>query len=523
MSTVKEQLIQNLTQEDKTSRSKITVVGVGNVGMACAISILLKGLADELALIDADADKLKGETLDLLHGSLFFNTPKIVSGKDYSVSANSKLVIITAGARQKVGESRLDLVQRNVVIMKSIVPGIVKNSPDCKILIVSNPVPLWSGVNVAGVPLKSLNPALGTDADQEQWKKIHNQVVESAYEVIKLKGYTSWAIGLSVANLAESVMKNLRRVHPISTMIKGLYGIKDDVFLSVPCVLGQNGISDVVKAQMSTVKEQLIQNLTQEDKTSRSKITVVGVGNVGMACAISILLKGLADELALIDADADKLKGETLDLLHGSLFFNTPKIVSGKDYSVSANSKLVIITAGARQKVGESRLDLVQRNVVIMKSIVPGIVQNSPDCKILIVSNPVPVWSGVNVAGVPLKSLNPALGTDADQEQWKKIHNQVVESGYEVLRLKGYTSWAIGLSVTDLTGSILKNLRKVHPVSTLAKGLYGIKEEIFLSVPCILGRNGITDIVKVNLNPEEESLLRKSAETLWNVQKDLEL
>ncbi|XP_055453605.1 L-lactate dehydrogenase C chain-like isoform X2 [Psammomys obesus] len=332
---------------------------------------------------------------------------------------------------------------------------------------------------------------------------------------------------------------------------------------------------------MSTVKEQLIQNLTQEDKVSRCKITVVGAGNVGMACAISILLKDLADELALVDADADKLKGEALDLLHGSLFFSTSKIVYGNDYSVSANSKLVIITAGARQVVGETRLDLVQRNVVIMKSIVPGIVKNSPDCKIMIVSNPVdiltyvawkisglpptrvigsgcnldsarfryligeklgvhpsschgwvlgehgdssvPLWSGVNVAGVPLKSLNPALGTDSDKEQWKKVHKQVVESGYEVLRLKGYTSWAIGLSVTDLAGSMLKNLRRVHPVSTLVKGLYGIKEEIFLSVPCILGRNGVTDIVKVNLNPEEVTLLRKSAETLWNVQKDLKL
>ncbi|XP_076399697.1 L-lactate dehydrogenase C chain-like isoform X1 [Peromyscus maniculatus bairdii] len=274
---------------------------------------------------------------------------------------------------------------------------------------------------------------------------------------------------------------------------------------------------------MSTVKEQLIQNLIEEDKTSRCKITVVGVGNVGMACAISILLKDLADELALIDADADKLKGEALDLLHGSLFFNTPKITYGKDYSVTANSNLVIITAGARQVVGETRLDLVQRNVVIMKSIIPGIVQNSPNCKILIVSNPVPLWSGVNVAGIPLKSLNPALGTDSDKEQWKQIHKQVVESGYEVLRLKGYTSWAIGLSVMNLAESMLKNLRKVHPVSTLVKGLYGIKEEIFLSVPCILGRNGIMDIVKVNLNSEDEALLRKSAETLWNVQKDLEI
>ncbi|XP_051004535.1 L-lactate dehydrogenase C chain-like [Acomys russatus] len=332
---------------------------------------------------------------------------------------------------------------------------------------------------------------------------------------------------------------------------------------------------------MSTVKEKLIQNLTAEDKTSRCKITVVGVGNVGMACTISILLKGLADELALIDANANKLKGEALDLHHGSLFLSTPNIVYGTDYSVSANSKLVIITAGATMKVGESRLDLLQRNVEIMKGIVPGVVKNSPDCKIMIVANPVdiltyvvwklsgfpvshvigsgcnldsarfrymigeklgvhptschgwilgehgdssvPVWSGVNVAGVPLKSLIPGFGTDSDKEQWGMVHKQVIESGLEILRLKGCTSWAIGLSVTDMAGSILRNLRRVHPVSTLVKGLYGIKEDIFLSVPCILGRNGITDIVKVNLSPEEETLLRKSADILWNFQKDIQL
>ncbi|EGW03761.1 L-lactate dehydrogenase A chain [Cricetulus griseus] len=152
--------------------------------MACAISILMKDLADELVLVCVMEDKLKGEMMDLQHGSLFLRTPKIVSGKDYNVTANSKL---------------------------------------------------------------NLNPELGTDTDKEQWKEVHKQVVDSAYEVIKLKGYTSWAIGLSVADLTESIMKNLRRVHPISTMIKGLYGIQDDVFLSVPCVLGQNGISDVVK------------------------------------------------------------------------------------------------------------------------------------------------------------------------------------------------------------------------------------------------------------------------------------
>uniref|UniRef100_A0A8C0Q7S3 L-lactate dehydrogenase A chain n=1 Tax=Canis lupus familiaris TaxID=9615 RepID=A0A8C0Q7S3_CANLF len=97
---------------------------------------------------------------------------------------------------------------------------------------------------------------------------------------------------------------------------------------------------------MATLKDQLIQNLLKEDNISQNKITVIGVGAIGMTCAISILMKDLADELALVDVMEDKLKEETMDLQHSSLFFRTPKIVSGKDYNVTANSKLAIITAG---------------------------------------------------------------------------------------------------------------------------------------------------------------------------------
>ncbi|KAH0517247.1 L-lactate dehydrogenase A chain [Microtus ochrogaster] len=274
--------------------------------------------------------------------------------------------------------------------------------------------------------------------------------------------------------------------------------------------------------KMATLKDQLIVNLLKEEQAPQNKITVVGVGAVGMACAISILMKDLADELALVDVMEDKLKGEMMDLQHGSLFLRTPKIVSGKDYSVTANSKLVIITAGARQQEGESRLNLVQRNVNIFKFIIPNVVKYSPNCKLLIVSNPVPVWSGVNVAGVSLKNLNPELGSDADKEQWKEVHKQVVDSAYEVIKLKGYTSWAIGLSVADLAESIMKNLRRVHPISTMIKGLYGIKDDVFLSVPCVLGQNGISDVVKVTLTSEEEARLKKSADTLWGIQKELQ-
>ena len=133
----------------------------------------------------------------------------------------------------------------------------------------------------------------------------------------------------------------------------------------------------------------------------------------------------------------------------------------------------------------------------------------------------VPVWSGVNVAGISLKSLNPELGTNADKVQWKDVHKQVVDSAYEVIKLKGYTSWVIGLSVADVAESIMKNLRRMHPISTMIKDLYGIND-VFLSVPCILEQNGISDVVKVTLTPEEEAHLKKSADTLWGIQKELQ-
>jgi L-lactate dehydrogenase len=132
----------------------------------------------------------------------------------------------------------------------------------------------------------------------------------------------------------------------------------------------------------------------------------------------------------------------------------------------------------------------------------------------------VPVWSGVNVAGVSLKNLHPDLGTDADKEQWKVVHKQVVDSAYEVIKLRGCSSWVIGLSVADLAESIMKNLRRVHPVSTMINGLYGIQEDVFLSVPCSLGQNGMSDVVKMTLTPEEEACLKKSTDTLWGIQKE---
>ncbi|KAL4832658.1 hypothetical protein H8958_011448 [Nasalis larvatus] len=313
---------------------------------------------------------------------------------------------------------------------------------------------------------------------------------------------------------------------------------------------------------MATLKEKLIAPVAEEEATvPNNKITVVGVGQVGMACAISILGKSLADELALVDVLEDKLKGET------------PKIVADKDYSVTANSKIVVVTAGVRQQEGESRLNLVQRNVNVFKFIIPQIVKYSPDCIIIVVSNPVDiltyvtwklsglpkhrvigsgcnldsarfrylmaeklgihpsschgwilgehgdssvaVWSGVNVAGVSLQELNPEMGTDNDSENWKEVHKMVVESAYEVIKLKGYTNWATGLSVADLIESM------IHPVSTMVKGMYGIENEVFLSLPCILNARGLTSVINQKLKDDEVAQLKKSADTPWDIQKDL--
>ncbi|XP_074259204.1 LOW QUALITY PROTEIN: L-lactate dehydrogenase A-like 6B [Saimiri boliviensis] len=334
-------------------------------------------------------------------------------------------------------------------------------------------------------------------------------------------------------------------------------------------------------SKTATVKSELMESFTSEKPVHHSNVSIVGTGSVGMACAVSILLKGLSDELALVDLNEGTLKGETMDLQHGSPFTKMPNIVCSKDYRVTADSNLVIITAGACQEKGETCLNLVQRNVAIFKLMISSIVQYSPLCKLIIVSNPVdiltyvawklsafpknrvigsscnldtarfrfligqklgicseschrwilrehedssvPVWSAVNIAGVPLKDLNYDTGTDKDPEQWKNVHKEVIASAYEIIKMKGYTCWAIGLSVADLTESILKNLRKTRPVATIINGLYGTDEEVFLSIPCILGENGITNLLKIKLTPEEEAHLKKSAETLWEIQKELKL
>lgn len=307
-----------------------------------------------------------------------------------------------------------------------------------------------------------------------------------------------------------------------------------------------------------------------------SKVTIVGVGQVGMACAYSILQQSLATELALVDAVEGKLAGELLDLQQGAAFLHSHvHITASTDYAVTEGSKLCIITAGARQMEGESRLDLIQRNVSIFRHIIPPLVKHSPDTILLVVSNPVdvltyvawklsglplsrvlgsgtnldsgrlrfllgerlglatssvhawiigehgdssvPLWDSANVAGVPLAKL------DSEPGEWEALHKQVVASAYEIIKLKGYTSWAIGLSVAQLTKSLLRNTGNVHAVTVNAKGQHGVEVPVFLSLPAVLGADGVRSIVQLSLSDKARAKFQESVQQLRKLQDELKL
>ncbi|KAK3041094.1 hypothetical protein RJ639_026891 [Escallonia herrerae] len=326
-----------------------------------------------------------------------------------------------------------------------------------------------------------------------------------------------------------------------------------------------------------------IQNTCPPSPTKRhTKISVIGVGNVGMAIAQTILTQDLADELALVDAKPDRLQGEMLDLQHAAAFLPRTKILASVDYSVTAGSDLCIVTAGARQLPGESRLNLLQRNVALFSAVVPPLARYSPESILLIVSNPVDVltyvawklsgfpsnrvigsgtnldssrfrfliadhldvnaqdvqayivgehgdtsvalWSSISVGGVPVLSFLERQQIAYEKETLEKIHKEVVESAYEVISLKGCTSWAIGYSVANLARTILRDQRRVHPVSVLAKGFYDMDGgEVFLSLPAQLGRNGVMGVANVHLTDEEADRLRNSAKAILEVQNQLDI
>lgn len=281
---------------------KAAIIGCGFVGTSIAFSLVQKGIFSELVLIDANEKKAEGEAMDLSHG-LPFTKPMEIKAGGYEDIADCAMIIITAGANQKPGETRLDLVHKNVEIYKSIIPKIVEKNQEATLLIVSNPVDImtyvalklsgypshkvigsgtvldtarlkyllsrhldvdsrsihafiigehgdselavWSAANVSGTPLNHFCELRGYFDHMESMDRIYQSVRDSAYEIIEKKGATYYGVAMAVCRIAESVIRNEHSIMPISVYLDGLYGLHD-ICLSIPTVVGQEGAEKVL-------------------------------------------------------------------------------------------------------------------------------------------------------------------------------------------------------------------------------------------------------------------------------------
>lgn len=310
------------------------------------------------------------------------------------------------------------------------------------------------------------------------------------------------------------------------------------------------------------------------------KVVIVGAGAVGSTFAYALAQSGLADEIAVRDANHELAMGQVLDLVHGQAFFPSVQIHEAQvaDY---ADAHMVVITAGAKQKPGESRLDLLQRNILIIHAIIDEIVLQKSPAVVLIVSNPVDIltyvahqrsgwprgrilgsgtvldsarfrhllslhcgvdvhnvhahilgehgdsefaaWSMTNMAGMPIQQFcRTCLKCDDWKEARHKVAEEVKHSAYHIIDYKGATWFAVGLALTQITASILRNQHGVFTVSSVLEGEYGLNG-VSLSVPCILSRNGVEKVLQITLPPDEQNALHKSADILREAIEQLEL
>lgn len=309
------------------------------------------------------------------------------------------------------------------------------------------------------------------------------------------------------------------------------------------------------------------------------KAVVVGCGFVGSATAFALMQSHLFSELVLLDVNFDKADGEAKDIAHGIPFAGAMKVYAGT-YDDVADAAVVIVTAGANQKPNETRLDLVHKNVDIFKSIIPEIAKRNFQGILLIVSNPVDiltyaalklsglpenrvigsgtvldtarlkyqlgqhlsvdsrsvhafiigehgdseiaVWSSSNVSGIPLNDFCEMRGHYDHVASMKKIAEQVKTSAYEIIAKKHATYYGIAMSVKRICEVIVRNEKSFLPVSTMMHGEYGI-EGIALSMPAIVGLDGVETHVPVVLDEQEREQLQRSAETLKQVAATLDL
>ncbi len=309
------------------------------------------------------------------------------------------------------------------------------------------------------------------------------------------------------------------------------------------------------------------------------KVAMIGCGFVGSASAFSLMNSGLFSEMVLIDANKAKAEGEAMDISHGVPFGRPMQIYAG-DYDDIVDAAIIIVTAGANQKPGETRLDLVKKNVGIFKTIMPEIKNRNCRGTILVVANPVDIltytaikllgfeenrvigsgtvldtarlkyelgehldvdsrsihafiigehgdseiaaWSSANVSGIKLDDFCEMRGHFQHREADEEIAERVKNSAYEIINRKGATYYGIANAVRRICEVIIRNEGSILPISHMMHGEYGI-DDVVLSMPAVVGKDGFETRVPISLSEEEQEKLKESANTLKNILKDLDI
>lgn len=320
-------------------------------------------------------------------------------------------------------------------------------------------------------------------------------------------------------------------------------------------------------------------NINEKKKPlSPRKCAIIGCGNVGATTAYTLMLDRLYSEIVLIDINQKKAAGEAADLNHGLPFISPMNIYAG-EYADLSDASMIIITAGANQKPGQTRTDLVRANVRVFRSIVSSIIKHNRDAILLVVTNPVDIltyatlkfsgyppervigsgtvldtarlkylagqylgvdsrnihtfiigehgdselaiWSSATVSGIPLMDfcenscMNCGLGT------LREIYENVKNSAYEIIEAKGATYYAIAESVRRIVAAVVRDENTILPVSSLLTGQYGL-DELCIGIPSIVGRSGVKRVLTIPLDDTESSQLAESAAKLRDIIHEIE-
>ncbi len=313
-------------------------------------------------------------------------------------------------------------------------------------------------------------------------------------------------------------------------------------------------------------------------KTNLRKCAIIGCGNVGATVAYTFMQTGWFSEMVLLDVDQKRAEGEASDLAHG-LPFHAPMDIYAGEYSDLGDCGLIVIAAGINQKPNETRMDLLRTNTKVFCSIVGNLILHNQDAILLVVTNPVdiltyvahrvsgfpanrvigsgtvldtarlkqlvgshlgvdsrnvhsfiigehgdsevPVWSSANISGVDLRHYCESCGRGYDKTVLEGLFREARDSAYQIIAAKGATYYAIAESVKRIVAAIVRDENTVLPVSAPVNGHYDL-EDVYMSLPCIVHKNGIKQVLEIPLNGEEEERLQRSAKALQNAIRELE-